>query len=251
MADVHQSNGPSRGTGKKKALVTGGLGFIGSHLVDRLLDTGWEVVTLDNLSTGYHENLSHRAHDPNLRITEGDIRDTRDITEVIVGCDVVFHLAAHAMMRVSPSNHRTDLDNNLLGTLNVIESMIAHEVPHLVFASTSALYGEAEVVPTPEDYLGTQTSLYGAAKLAAEGYACAYTHFSPLQLWSFRFGTVIGERCRRGAVWDFTHKLRQSPGVLEILGNGHQRKDYLHVKDCVEGIMTGYDAASDRVNVYN
>ena len=238
-------------TRKKKALVTGGLGFIGSHLVDRLLDSGWKVGVLDNLSTGHRANLAHRADNPNLRITEGDIRNVRNVSAVTVGCDAVFHLAAHAMMRVSPSDHKTDLDNNLLGTLNVIESMITHEVPHLIFASTSALYGEAEVVPTPENYLGTQTSLYGAAKLAAEAYACAYTQFSPLQLWSFRFGTVIGEGCRRGAVWDFTHKLLQTPAVLEILGNGQQKKDYLHVEDCVDGIMTGYDKASDRVNIFN
>jgi UDP-glucose 4-epimerase len=235
----------------KKAMVTGGLGFIGSHLVDRLLDGGWEVVVLDNLSTGHRANLAHRADNPSLRIIEGDICNIRDVNAVIVGCDAVFHLAAHAMMRVSPANRTTDLDNNLIGTLNVIESMITHAVPHLIFASTSALYGEAEVVPTPENYLGAQTSLYGAAKLAAEAYACAYTQFSPLQLWSFRFGTVIGERCVRGAVWDFTHKLRQNPAVLEILGNGQQKKDYLHVKDCVDGIMTGYDKASDGVNIFN
>jgi UDP-glucose 4-epimerase len=208
-------------------------------------------VVLDNLSTGHRSNLDHRADNPSLRITEGDIRNIRNISAATVGCDAVFHLAAHAMMRVSPSNHQTDLDNNLLGTINVIETMITHEVPHLIFASTSALYGEAEVIPTPEHYLGTQTSLYGAAKLAAEAYACAYTQFSPLQLWSFRFGTVIGERCRRGAVWDFTHKLLQTPAVLEILGNGKQKKDYLHVEDCVDGIMTGYDNASDRVNIFN
>jgi UDP-glucose 4-epimerase len=208
-------------------------------------------VVLDNLSTGHRANLAHRADNPSLRIAEGDICNIRDISAATAGCDAVFHLAAHAMMRVSLSNHRTDLDNNLIGTLNVIEAMIAHEVPDLIFASTSALYGEAEVVPTPEHYLGAQTSLYGAAKLAAEAYACAYTQFSPLQLWSFRFGTVIGERCRRGAIWDFTHKLRQTPDVLEILGNGQQKKDYLHVEDCVDGIMTGYDKASDRVNIFN
>jgi UDP-glucose 4-epimerase len=249
---ISAQSGASEGENcNKKALVTGGLGFIGSHLVDCLLDRGWQVVAFDNLSTGQRANLAHRAANPNLTIVEGDIRNIDSISSVAAGCGAVFHLAAHAMMRESPSKRKTDLDNNLLGTLNVIESMITHQVPHLIFASTSALYGEAEVVPTPEQYLGAQTSLYGAAKLAAEAYACAYTQFSPFQLWSFRFGTVIGERCRRGAVWDFTHKLRQSPAVLEILGNGQQKKDYLHVTDCVNGIMVGYDKASDRVNIFN
>lgn len=251
MGNIKPSGGVDGTAGTRKALVTGGLGFIGSHLVDRLLDEGWSVTVLDNLSTGHRANLAHRADDPSLRITEGDIRDTGDVGAVIVGCDAVFHLAAHAMMRVSLSDHKTDLDNNLLGTLNVIESMISHDVPDLIFSSTSALYGEAEVVPTPERYLGTQTSLYGAAKLAAEAYACAYTEFSPLRLWAFRFGTVLGKRCRRGAIWDFTHKLWQTPDVLEILGNGKQQKDYLSVQDCVSGIMTGYDKASDRVNIFN
>ena len=251
MDSSRKFSGSDRRILKRKALVTGGLGFIGSHLVDRLLDSDWEVVVLDNLSTGHRANVADRAEDPNLRVVEGDICNIRDISAAIVDCDAVFHLAAHAMMRVSVSDHRADLDNNLIGTLNVIECMISHEVPHLIFASTSALYAEAEVIPTPEDYLGTQTSLYGAAKLAAEAYACAYTKFSPLQLWSFRFGTVIGERCRRGAVWDFTHKLLQNPGALEILGNGQQRKDYLHVEDCVGGIMTGYGKANDQVNIFN
>jgi UDP-glucose 4-epimerase len=251
MADRGEPSGPDGTARRRRALVTGGLGFIGSHLVDRLLDLDWEVVVLDNLSTGHRVNLAHRADHGNLRIAEGDIRHVHDVSAATAGCDAVFHLAAHAMMRLSPSNRRTDLDNNLLGTLTVIESMISHGVPHLIFASTSALYGEAEVVPTPEHYLGPQTSLYGAAKLAAEAYACAYTQFAPLRLWSFRFGTVIGERCRRGAVWDFAHKLRQAPAVLEILGNGQQQKDYLHVEDCVDGIMTGYDQASDRVNIFN
>lgn len=231
--------------------MTGGLGFIGSHLVDRLLDTGWEVVVLDNLSAGHRANLAARAGDPGLRVVEGDVRSMSDVSSVMGGCDAVFHLAAHAMMRVSPTDRTTDLDNNLVGTLNVLESMIGHEVPHLVFASTSALYGEAEVVPTPESYLGTQTSLYGAAKLAAEAYACAYTRFAPLQLWSFRLGTVLGDRCRRGAIWDFSHQLLADPGHLEILGDGRQRKDYLDVQDCVSAMMTGYERADGQVNIFN
>ena len=251
MTTSNQSRRSGSAGPRRKALVTGGLGFIGSHLVDHLLDTGWEVVVLDNLSVGRRANLGHRAGDPALRIVEGDIRSEPDVSTVMGGCDTVFHLAAHAMMRVSPTDRTTDLDNNLVGTLNVIEGMIGHEVPHLVFASTSALYGEAEVVPTPESYLGTQTSLYGAAKLAAEAYACAYTRFAPLQLWSFRLGTVIGERCRRGAIWDFTHQLLGEPGRLEILGDGQQRKDYLHVQDCVSGMMTGYEQADGQVNIFN
>jgi UDP-glucose 4-epimerase len=235
----------------KKALVTGGLGFIGSHLVDRLLDDDWHVVVLDSLLTGRRSNLAQHKGDPRLQVVEGDIRDLETVSKCSRGCDAVFHLAAHALMRVSVRDHRADLEYNIVGTLNVLESMVANNVPDFVFASTSALYGEAEITPTPETYSGIQTSLYGAAKLAGEGYASAFAEFSPIKVWAYRFGTVLGERCRRGAIWDFAHKLLENPAALEILGDGKQSKDYMFVKDCVDGIMLGHEKASDRVNVFN
>lgn len=235
----------------RRALVTGGLGFIGSHLVDRLLEDGWEVVVLDNLLTGRRSNLEHHKDDARLEIKEGDIRDLQTVVDASEGCDAVFHLAAHALMRVSLSDHRADLDYNVIGTLNVLEGIAANKIPDLVFASTSALYGEAEVVPTPEDYSGVQTSLYGAAKLAAEAYASAFVQLTPMKFWAFRFGTVLGERCRRGAIWDFEHKLLKNPSELEILGDGKQSKDYLSVSDCVDGIIVGYEKSSEPVNIFN
>jgi len=235
----------------KRALVTGGLGFIGSHLVDRLLADEWDVVVLDSLLTGHLSNLGHQKNNPRLRVVQGDIRDRDTLMRHSKGRDAVFHFAAHALMRASLRDHRADLEHNIEGTLNVLESMATNNVPDFIFASTSALYGEAEVTPTPETYSGIQTSLYGAAKLAGEGYASAFAEFSPLKVWSFRFGTVLGERCRRGAVWDFTHKLLENPSELEILGDGRQRKDYLFVKDCIDGVMLGYQKGIGRVNVYN
>ena len=234
-----------------RALVTGGLGFIGSHLVDRLLEDGWHVVVLDSLLTGRRSNLAHQKANPRLELVEGDVRDLEAVSRCSKGCDAVFHLAAHALMRVSVQDHRADLEHNIVGTLNVLESMVANGVPDFVFASTSALYGEAEVTPTPETYSGIQTSLYGAAKLAGEGYATAFAEFSPIKVWAYRFGTVLGERCRRGAIWDFTHKLMKDPSKLEILGNGKQSKDYMFVKDCVDGIMLGHEKSSDRANIFN
>ena len=235
----------------KRALVTGGLGFIGSHLVDRLLQDEWHVVVLDNLHTGHRSNLHHQKGNPRLKVIEGDIRNLETVSECSRGCDAVFHFAAHALMRVSLRNHRADLEHNIIGTLNVLESMVGNNVPDFVFASTSALYGEAEITPTPETYSGIQTSLYGAAKLAGEGYASAFAGFSPMKVWAFRFGTVLGERCRRGAIWDFTHKLLENPSELEILGNGKQSKDYMSVKDCIDGVMLGYERSSNHVNIFN
>ncbi len=235
----------------RKALVTGGLGFIGSHLVDRLLDDGWRVVVLDSLLTGRRSNLAHHKRNADLKVVQGDIRDLETVSRCSRGCDAVFHLAAHALMRVSLSDHRADLEHNIVGTLNVLESMVANNVQDFVFASTSALYGEATVTPTPETYSGIQTSIYGAAKLAGEGYASAFSEFSPVKVWAYRFGTVLGERCSRGAIWDFTHKLLADPSKLQILGNGKQSKDYMYVTDCVDGIMLGHERASGRVNIFN
>lgn len=234
-----------------KALVTGGLGFIGSHLVDRLLEDGWDVVVLDNLFTGKRSNLANHRSNPRLEVVRGDVRDLKTVKRVSKGTDAVFHLAAHALMRVSVRDHQADLQHNIVGTLNVLEAMLANGVRDFVFASTSALYGEAEVVPTPETYSGIQTSLYGVAKLAGEGYASAFAEFSPIKVWAFRFGTVLGERCRRGAIWDFAHKLMKDPTKLEILGNGKQSKDYLSVGDCVDGIMLGYEKGKKKVNIFN
>ncbi|MDA4131640.1 MAG: NAD-dependent epimerase/dehydratase family protein, partial [Thaumarchaeota archaeon] len=233
----------------KRALVTGGLGFIGSHLVDRLLEDGWGVTVLDNLLTGHSSNLAHRRGNPDLKVVEGDVRDLEAVSSCSTGCDAVFHFAAHALMRLSVGDHRADLEHNVIGTLNVLESMAKNGIKDFVFASTSALYGEAQVTPTPETYSGVQTSLYGAAKLAGEAYASAFTQFAPMKVWAFRFGTVLGERCRRGAIWDFEHKLLKNPGELEILGDGKQRKDYLCVGDCIDGIMTGYEKSSAPVNI--
>ncbi len=235
----------------KKALVTGGLGFIGSHLVDRLLDDGWDVMVLDNLFTGRRSNLAEHGGSSKLRIVEGDIRNRGKVTKALRGRDAVFHLAAHALMRVSQSDPAADIDYNFVGTMNVLQGAAAQGVPDFVFASTSALYGEAEVVPTPEEYSGIQTSFYGAAKLAGEAFASALVQFAPMRFWAFRFGTVLGERCRRGAIWDFEHKLMKNPKELEILGDGKQTKDYLAVNDCVDGIMLGYQRSSKPVNIFN
>jgi UDP-glucose 4-epimerase len=234
-----------------KALVTGGLGFIGSHLVDTLLSEGWLVTVLDNLLTGRRQNLEHQASNDRLKLVDGDIRDFPALSKQVSDCDAVFHLAAHALMRVSLSDRRADLDYNLVGTINVLEAMLENKVPDFVFASTSALYGEATVTPTPEDYFGIQTSLYGAAKLGGEAFAEAYAQLSEMKMWAFRFGTVLGERCRRGAIWDFVAKLHANPKELEILGDGRQKKDYLYVGDCVDGILTGYRKARGTSNIFN
>jgi len=234
-----------------RAIVTGGAGFIGSHLVDRLLNDGYSVTVIDNMSCGHMENLEQHSTSHRLTVHRVDIKDPAQLNELFVGHDVVFHMAAHANIRESFADHRSDLENNLIGTLNVLEAMVKDHIPDLVFASTSALYGEAAIRPTSEGHLSAQTSLYGASKLACEAYAQAYTELALVKLWSFRFANVVGERCRRGVIWDFVHKLLKNPGELEILGDGKQSKEYLHVKDCVDGMMIGYRLSSNKVNTFN
>lgn len=234
-----------------KAIVTGGAGFIGSHLVDRLLSEGYSVSVVDNMSCGCFENLNHHSGNPRLKIHKVDLREAGQLDRIFAGHDVVFHMAAHANIKESLADHRSDLENNLIVTLNILEAMQKNNIGDLVFASTSAVYGEATVRPTPEDYFPVQTSLYGASKLACEAYAEAYTEFAPTRFWAFRFANVVGERCRRGVIWDFVHKLLKNPSELEILGDGKQSKEYLYVKDCVDGMMTGYRKSSGKVNIFN
>ncbi|HKW05139.1 MAG TPA: SDR family NAD(P)-dependent oxidoreductase [Nitrososphaerales archaeon] len=234
-----------------RALVTGGAGFIGSHLVDRLIQDGYEVQALDNLSEGNLKNVAHLKNNSKFSIQEADLKDAKSVEKLVSGKDTVFHLAAHANIRTSLVDHSADLSNNLVGTLNILDSMQKHNVKNLVFASTSALYGEATITPTPEDYMPVQTSLYGASKLACEAYAQAFVQFMDLHFWAYRFSNIIGERCRRGVIWDFINKLKRNPKELEILGDGKQSKEYLHVSDCVDGIMTGFSKSKTRVNAFN
>jgi UDP-glucose 4-epimerase len=234
-----------------KAIVTGGAGFIGSHVVDRLINDGYSVSVIDNMSCGTMENIKQHLGNPKFKFYNVDIRNAETLNKIFTGHDVVFHLAAQANIRKSAIDHKSDLDNNLVGTINILEAMVQNKINDLVFASTSAIYGEATVRPTPENYMPIQTSLYGASKLACEAYAEVFTQFSPINFWAFRFSNIIGERCRRGVIWDFVKKLSNKPEELEILGDGKQSKEYLYVKDTVNGIMTGYQRSHERVNLFN
>ena len=232
-------------------MVTGGAGFIGSHVVDRLLEERYEVTTIDNLSEGHMENVAHLKGNKKFRFVKVDLKDAKATEKVVAGNDVIFHMAAQANIRKSIVDHRADLDHNVVTMINLLDGMVKHKVNDMVFASSSAIYGDATVVPTPEDYMPVQTSLYGASKLAAEAWSQAYAQFSPIKVWSFRFANVVGERCRRGVIWDFVHKLQKNRKGLEILGNGKQSKEYLYVKDCVEGMMIGWRKTKGPAEAFN
>jgi UDP-glucose 4-epimerase len=233
-------------------VVTGGAGFIGSNVVDRLLFEGHSVVVVDNFSTGDDAFLAEASKNERFRIERCDLYTDADrLAAAFDGASAVIHLAANADVRFGWSNPRRDLEQNTIATHNVLEAVRVTGVPRVLFSSTGSVYGEAAVVPTPEDAaFPLQTSLYGASKLAAEGLVQAYVEGAGLSATIFRFVSIMGRRYTHGHVVDFMRKLTQDPTQLEILGDGNQRKSYLHVDDCVEAIVSMLDA-DHRCEVFN
>jgi len=235
-----------------KAFVTGGAGFIGSNLVDRLLGLGHEVTVYDNFSTGQRRFLLNAQQCKEFQLVEGDLLDETTLKRALKGHDYVFHLAANADVRFGTEHPRRDLEQNTIVTYNVLEAMRQNGVSKIVFSSTGSVYGEAQVVPTPEDApFPIQTSLYGASKLAGEGLIAAYCEGFQFQSWIFRFVSILGERYTHGHVYDFYRKLRQDPTCLTVLGNGKQRKSYLYVQDCIDAILLALEKAQEKVNIIN
>jgi UDP-glucose 4-epimerase len=179
---------------------------------------------MDNLTEGRLANLAHLEKEKRFRFVKADLRDARAVSKLVKGAEAVFHLAAQANIRRSLVDHMADLENNLIGTINIIERMMKWKVNDLVFASTSAIYGEAAVRPTPECYMPVQTSLYGSSKMACEAYMQAFSQFSDISSWSYRFSNVVGERWRRGVTWDFVKKLRRTRRSSRYSGTGSRAR---------------------------
>jgi UDP-glucose 4-epimerase len=232
--------------------VTGGAGFIGSNLVDRLLALGHEVVAYDDLSTGQERFLEKARQAPRFRLVRGDILDAEGLERAMAGAEQVFHLAANADVRHGTLHTSRDLEQNTVGTFRVLDAMRKAGVRKIAFSSTGSVYGEAKVFPTPEDApFPVQTSLYGAAKLAGEALIEAFCEGFGFQAWIFRFVSILGDRYSHGHVFDFCRSLRADPTRLHILGNGKQRKSYLHVGDCLDAILLALQKADQKVNVLN
>lgn len=235
----------------RSILVTGGAGFIGSHLVDRLVESN-RVTVLDNFSSGKREFIEGHIESPNFSLIEADLRDREAVESALAGIDLVFHLAANPDVKIGAEDTRTHLDQNVIATYNLLESMRWAGVAEIAFTSTSTVYGEAGVVPTPEGYGPLlPISLYGASKLACEALISAFCGTFDMRAWIFRFANIIGERGTHGVIVDFIKKLEADPRTLEILGSGGQRKSYLLIEDCVDAMIFSVSSASDRVNVFN
>ncbi len=234
-----------------KCLITGGAGFIGSGLALQLMANGHEVVVVDDFATGYREHLDGSAAQVVELNLAGPDPELPTLREAMLGADRVFHLAANADVRFGWDHPRRDLAQNVDVTMRVAEAAVSAGVPDFVFSSTGSVYGEAEVVPTPEDApFPIQTSLYGASKAAAEGFLAAYAEAERLNVTVFRFVSVLGPRYSHGHVIDFARQLRKDPTRLRVLGDGTQRKSYMHVSDCIDGVI-GLSPHSTGFQVFN
>ncbi len=237
---------------KQKIIVTGGAGFIGSHMVDRLLSEGNEVTVIDNLSSGRMEVLEHHTRNPDFKFTRLDILELEKLKKAISGADIIFHFAANPDVRLGAENTKVHLEQNIIATYNLLEAMRINKQRNIVFTSTSTVYGEATALPTPEDYGPlVPISLYGASKLACEALITSYCHTFEMKSWIFRFANIVGSRSTHGIIVDFVNKLRNNPGTLEILGDGQQRKSYLHVSDCVDAILFALENSHEMANIFN
>jgi UDP-glucose 4-epimerase len=238
----------------KRACITGGAGFIGSNLADRLSAQGVEVILVDDFRSGRREFVTDALERPGVRLLEGDVLEMAVLEEAVRGCDWVFHLQANADVRRGLEDPRRDLEQNTLATSRVLEAMRAEGVRRIAFASTGSVYGEPRVFPTPEDApFPTQTSLYGASKLAGEGLIAAYAAGYGFTGLIFRFVSILGERYTHGHVFDFYCALKRDPTRLRVLGDGRQEKSYLYVQDCIDAMLLAAERHADEhgAHVYN
>ena len=236
----------------RNVLITGGAGFIGSHVTDRLLDMGNKVTIFDNMSSGKMEFIEHHMNKDEFKLIEGDLLDTDAITNACKDIDLVFHIAANPDVRLGAVDTKVHFDQNITATYNLLEAMRINGVKEMVFTSTSTVYGEATIIPTPENYGPlVPISLYGASKLACEALITSYSHTFDMHSWIFRFANIIGDRGTHGIIVDFIAKLQNDPEELEILGDGRQSKSYLHVKECVDAIVHSITSSNEEVNIFN
>ena len=231
-------------------LVTGGAGFVGSHLVDRLVADGQNVRVFDNFSSGRMEFLSH--HGDSVQIVTGDLLELDTVQSAMKGVDMVYHLAANPDIRLGTQVTDTDLKQGTVATYNVLEAMRLEGTKRIAFASSSVVYGEAKLMPTPENYGPLfPISLYGASKLGSEALITSWVGTFGLQAWIFRFANIVGSRGTHGVIFDFIHKLHRNSKKLEVLGNGLQEKSYMEVIDCASAMIHVVKNTNDDINCYN
>ncbi|MCC6051016.1 MAG: SDR family NAD(P)-dependent oxidoreductase [Thermofilum sp.] len=234
-----------------RVLVTGGAGFIGSHIVDRLVEEGYAVRVIDNLSSGRLESLARHRGNPQVEVIVGDLKRPEDALRAVEGVETVFHYAANPEVRVSTTNPEVHFNENVVATFNLLEAMRRKGVKEIVFASSSSVYGEPEEIPVGEGAPVRPVSVYGASKAACENLIHAYTKLYGIRAVALRYANVVGPRLRHGVVWDFINKLLKNPTELEILGDGKQTRSYVYIDDAVEATITAWRRTESSYEVYN
>jgi len=233
-------------------LVTGGAGFIGSHLVDELLKRGFNVRVIDNLSSGSLENIKHNIGNRSFEFIRGDLKNPEDSLKAVKNVEVVFHLAANPEVRVSTTAPEIHFRENVVATFNLLEACRkVGTVEKFVFASSSTVYGDAKVFPTPENHELRPISVYGASKAACESLICSYAYLYGFKAASLRYANIVGPRLRHGVIYDFLMKLKKNPNVLEVLGDGTQKKSYLYISDTIEATLLVTDKLTEKFETYN
>lgn len=236
------------------ALVTGGAGFIGSHLCEALLEQGFTITIFDNFSSGSKQNISQllKNKPKEASLHKGDCTNPESVRKSLRNVDILFHFAANPEVRLELCDPVMCFQQNVYATHVLLETIKKSQVETIVFASTSTVYGEAKVMPTPEDYSPLEPiSIYGASKLASEALITAYAHSFDKNAVILRLANIVGPRSQHGVIHDFIAKLKQNPSELEILGDGTQTKSYLYIDDCIEAILTAFKNQTKRVEVFN
>jgi UDP-glucose 4-epimerase len=242
----------TQGNSQARYFVTGGAGFIGSHLVDRLMAEGNAVTVYDNLVSGRKRDIEHHIGQDGFRFLEADLLDFQALKEAMPGHDIVWHLGANTDIPGGNRVTNLDLKNCTIGTYNVLEAMRQLNMNKLLFASSATVYGDAPGVALSESFGPLlPISLYGAGKLACEGLISAYSHLFGIQAWMFRFANVVGGRMGHGVIYDFIQKLKKNPAELEILGDGNQEKPYFLVEDCIDGMFCAFRNSTSLYGVHN
>ncbi|MEM2111558.1 MAG: NAD-dependent epimerase/dehydratase family protein [Candidatus Bathyarchaeia archaeon] len=240
----------------KKMLVTGGAGFIGSHLTERLLKEKYDVTVVDNFSSGKQENLHHLLKNPRLKIVKDDLKKPIRLQKALRDCGIVFHFAANPEVRVGETEPKIHFEENLLATFNLLETMRKERTGKIIiFASTSTVYGEPKIMPTPEDYGPLiPISTYGASKLGCEALITSFAYTFGLRALILRLANIVGPNSTHGVIIDFITKIRKNPKTLEILGDGTQTKSYLYITDCIDAVIHAtqkFLRTKNKVEIYN
>lgn len=232
--------------------VSGGAGFIGSHVMDWLISKENHVTVYDNLSSGRIEHLAHRKGKPNFRFIRGDLLHKLKLKEATKEHDFVFHLASNPDISKSIKQPDLDLKQGILATFNLLEAMRINDIEKIAYTSGSGVYGDVGTTKTPEDFGPLlPISMYGASKLACEAMISAYCHLYDMQAWIFRMANIVGARQTHGVIYDFIRKLKKNPKELEILGDGRQNKSYVHVKECIDAFFFAISHSDEKINIFN